>query len=180
MDLSKLPAGVVSQLTSAVEEYIRTSREKYLPKAAALEAVQERELLAFFPAEVLSNTRLLVLKDSRIQDPPFYSMARMMGIRNLPSFSDVAAVTFVDVIVSHEEFTPSLLFHELVHAVQYAQMGTKQFASFYVNGFIQGGSYEAIPLEKNAYELEARFSAGKNGVFSVAQEVQSWIDAGKF
>lgn len=180
MDLTKLPPSVVSQLTAAVEDYILASRKKYLPRAAELPAQQLDPLRAFFPADVLANSRFLVLRGSRIQDPAFYSMARMMGIRNLPSFSDVAAVTFVDVIVSHEDFTPDLMFHELVHAVQYAQMGPKQFASFYVNGFIKGGSYEAIPLEKNAYELEARFSANNGAVFSVAGEVRGWFDAGRF
>jgi hypothetical protein len=179
MDLSKLPPAVVSQLTSAVEDYILGSRKKYLPGAALFSEEQLEPLRALFPAEVLNNTRGLVLRDSRIQDPPFYSMAKMMGIRNLPSFSDVAAVTFVDVIVSHEEFTPALLFHEMVHAVQYAQLGPKQFAALYVSGFIKGGSYEDIPLEKNAHELEARFSA-KDGAFSVAEEVRAWIDAAKF
>jgi hypothetical protein len=180
MDLSKLPASVVSQLTGAVEDYILSSRKKYLPNASALSQEQQDPLRAFFPAEILANSRLLVLDDSRIQDPPFYAVARMMGIRNLPSFSDVAAMTFVDVIVSHEEFTSDLLFHELVHAVQYAQLGSKQFAALYVGGFIKGGSYEEIPLEKNASELEARFSANRNGVFSVAEEVRSWIDARRF
>jgi hypothetical protein len=180
MDYSKLPSGVVSQITAAVEDYILASRKKYLPKATALSAEQLVPLRAYFPAEVLDQSRVLVLNGKRIQDPSFYSMARIMGIRNLPSFSDVAAVTFVDVIVSHEEFTPSLLFHELVHAVQYVELGPKQFSSLYVNGFIKGGSYEEIPLEKNAYELESRFSASQNGAFSVRDEVRNWIGAGKF
>jgi hypothetical protein len=180
MDLSKIPSGIVSQITAAVEDYILASRERYLPAAAAPLAEQLAALRAFFPAEVLESARILVLRGKRIQDPSFYSMAKMMGIRNLPSFADVAAVTFVDVIVSHEEFTPSLLFHELVHAVQYAQLGPKRFATLYVNGFIKGASYDEIPLEKNAYELESRFSEGTNGSFSVSDEVRSWIDAGKF
>jgi hypothetical protein len=180
MDLSKLPPAVISQLTSAVEDYILLSRKKYLPDSSPFSQEQLDPLRAFFPSDVLSNTRGLVLRGSRIQDPPFYAMARMMGIRNLPSFSDVAAVTFVDVIVSHEEFTPDLLFHELVHAVQYAQTGPKQFAALYVSSFIQGGSYEEIALEKNARELEARFSAKRDAVFSVAEEVRNWIEAGRF
>jgi hypothetical protein len=180
MDFSKVPAGIVSQITAAVEDYILASRTKYLSSAVALSPQQLAPLRPFFPAEVLENSRVLVLRGKRIQDPSFYSMAKMMGFRNLPSFSDVAAVTFVDVIVSHEEFTPSLLFHELVHAVQYLQLGAKQFSALYVNGFIKGGSYDDIPLEKNAYELESRFSSGTNGAFSVSEEVRSWIQEGKF
>ncbi|MGC2694357.1 MAG: hypothetical protein WA738_01055 [Candidatus Angelobacter sp.] len=105
-----------------------------------------------------------------------YSMARMMGINNLPDFSGMAAITFIDVIVSHEEVTDALLFHELVHVVQYAQLGIKGLASRYVNGFIHGGRYEQIPLEKNAYLLESRFSQNPSQPFSVADEVQHWSE----
>jgi hypothetical protein len=178
MDLSKLPSALISQLTAAVESFILSNRKKYLSQAAPLEPERLVSLEPYFPVDILRNTRFLVLKDSRIDDPPFYSMAKMMGVRNLPSFSDVAAVTFVDVVVSHEEWSESLLFHELVHVVQYAQLGNKEFASRYVNGYIKGGSYEEIPLEKNAVELEERFGR-KDGTFLVADEVRSWIEMGK-
>jgi hypothetical protein len=107
-------------------------------------------------------------------------MAKLMGFRNLPDFSDMAAITYVDVIVSHQEFTDALLFHELVHVVQYAQMGVKDFAARFMNGFIQGGSYEEIPLEKNARLLEERFTQNGNQIFSVDDEVRQWRETGKF
>jgi len=180
MDLSNLPESLVVQLSKAVEDYILHNREKYFARGTPLTSQQLAPLEPFFPADDLQRVRTVFLEGTRIQDPPFYSMARIMGIKNLPSFSDVAAVTFVDVIVSHEAFTPELLFHEMVHVVQYSQMSTTKFASFYVNGFIRGGSYDEIPLEKNAYELESRFRANCQQTFSVADEVKAWKDAGKF
>lgn len=180
MDLSKLPPGIASQLTGMVEDFILKSRKKYGERALPLTSEQRAAMERFFPAEVLEQTRLLLLRDERVQDPPFYGMARMMGIKNLPSFGDTVAVTFVDVIVSHQEFTDDLLFHELVHAVQYGQLGTREFASRYVNGFLAGGGYMGIPLEKNAYELEQRYSANTAQAFSVADEVKRWIGAGAY
>jgi hypothetical protein len=179
MDLTKLPPSILSQLAAAVNDYITGSRKKYSERATPLSPVQQAAMQPFFAPEILNETRLLVLNGSRISDPPFYAMARVMGIRNLPSFSDVAAVTFVDVVVSHEEFSDDLLFHELVHVAQYAQLGSKEFSLRYVNGFIKSGSYEGIPLEEQARELEARFSANGKQPFSVADEVRSWIEAGK-
>ena len=179
MDLSNLPTSLVSQLANAVQTYIVASRKKYVAKAVPLTAAQKSTMQPFFDQGILDQTRVLVLNGSRIENPPFYAMAKMMGTRNLPSFSDVAAVTFVDVVVSHEPFSHSLLFHELVHVVQYAQLGSKEFASRYVQGFLKTGSYDNIPLEKNAYELEERFN-GKSAAFSVADEVRTWSDAGKF
>jgi hypothetical protein len=106
-----------------------------------------------------------------------YPMAKMMGMRNLPDFAAMTAITFVDVIVSHQGFTDALLFHELVHVVQYAQMDMKEFAARFVNGFIQGGRYEAVPLEKMAYALESRFSQNAAQVFSVDDEIRQWREA---
>lgn len=179
MDLTKLPPGILSQLATAVEDYITGSRRRYSPRATPLSPEQQAAMQPFFGPEILNQTRLLVLNGSRISDPPFYAMARMMGIRNLPSFSDVAAVTFVDVVVSHEKFSDDLLFHELVHVAQYAQLGSKEFSLRYVNGFIKGGSYEGIPLEEQARELEARFSGDPKQPFSVADEVRKWLESGK-
>lgn len=180
MDLSNLPPGIANQLVGMVEDYILKSQKRYAPRAVPLTPEQKSAMQPFFPADVLEQVRLLPLNGERVQDPSFYTMARMMGFKNLPSFSNVKAVTFVDVIVSHEPFTNDLLFHELVHAVQYAHMGTKDFSDKYVQGFLSGGGYDGIPLEKNAYELEAHYHGHPAQVFSVADEVKSWIQAGKF
>jgi hypothetical protein len=179
MDLSKIPPGMIGQVAGMVADYISSSRNKYLANAVPLTPEQRAAMQPFFPAEILEQSKILALKGERIQDPGFYAMARMMGFKDLPSFSDVAAVTFVDVIVSHEEFTNALLFHELVHVAQYAQLGVKEFGARYVSGFITGGGYEGIPLEKNAYELEQRFHANPTEAFSVADEVREWVQAGK-
>jgi hypothetical protein len=179
MDLSTIPPGMIGQVAGMVADYISSSRNKYLANAVPLTAEQRAAMQPFFPPEILEQTKMLALKGERIQDPGFYTMARMMGLKDLPSFSDVAAVTFVDVIVSHLEFTNALLFHELVHVVQYAQLGVQEFAARYVSGFISGGGYEGIPLEQNAYELEQRFHANPTQPFSVADEVRQWVEAGK-
>lgn len=175
MDLTKISPGLIGQVAGMVADYISGSRKKYGANAVPLTPEQRVAMQPFFPAEILDQTRLLVLNGQRIQDPGFYTMARMMGFRDLPSFADVAAVTFVDVIVSHEDFTDALLFHELVHVVQYAQLGVKEFGARYVSGFVTGGGYDGIPLEKNAYELEQRYSANKGQSFAVADEVERFI-----
>lgn len=66
----------------------------------------------FFLPQVLT-TRLLVLGDTRVDNPPFYPLLRQMGFSDLPSFSTMVAVTFCDVVVSHQPFTDGLLFHKM-------------------------------------------------------------------
>src|ERR1041384_7675593 len=137
MDLKNLPPAMVSQLCNMVEDYISSGRKKYLPQAVPLSEAQRLAMQPFFSAAVLDSARLCVLHGTRVQNPSMYAMAKMMGIRNLPDFAAMTALTFVDVIVSHQEFTDALLFHELVHVVQYAQMDLREFAGKFVSGFIQ-------------------------------------------
>jgi hypothetical protein len=158
----------VAQVSVLVSQYITTQREKYAPRAIPLSAQQKNALAGFFSPGLLDGTRLLVLQGERVANPDFYPMLRSLGFKSLPGRSTMAAITFCDVVVSHEPFSNGLLFHELVHVEQYRQLGIPRFAELYVSGFLKGGSYEAIPLEVNAYTLGGRFEqnpAGQNGVF---------------
>jgi len=134
----------------------------------------------FFPPQVLDEARVLVLDGTRLKNPPFYWTLKRLGFSGLRDMSQVAAITFCDVVVSHIPFTEGLLFHELVHVEQYRQLGTRRFSELYVRGFLSGGGYEGIPLEQNAYELGRRFEADPRERFSVADEVASWIQAERF
>jgi len=179
MDLKNLPSAMISQLANMVEDYVTSSRKKYAPQAVPLTNAQRSVMQPFFSAAVLDSARLCVLRGTRVSNPPMYAMAKMMGIRNLPDFADMVAITFVDVIVSHQEFTDALLFHELVHVAQYAQMDMKEFATRFISGFIHGGIYEEIPLEKMAHALEDRFSQNAAETFSVDDQVRQWREAEK-
>lgn len=113
-------------------------------------------------------------------NPEFYPMLRDLGFNNLPDQSMMAAITFSDKVVSHVHFSNGLLFHELVHVEQYRQLGIPRFAELYVLGFVNGGSYEAIPLEVNAYALEGRYENNHAQHFSVAEQVAAWIAENRF
>ena len=90
------------------------------------------------------------------------------------------AVTFADCVVAHVSFTPSLLFHEPVHVEQYRQLGVPRFAELYVKGFLSGGGYMGIPLERNAYALGDLYERDSTQPFSVAEDVAAWVEQGRF
>lgn len=133
----------------------------------------------FFSPQLLEGIRLLVLQGEQVANPEFYPMLRTLGFRNLPDQSTMGAITFCDVVVSHEPFTNGLLFHELVHVEQYRQLGIPRFSDLYVRGFLNGGSYEAIPLEVNAYTLGGRLKSDPQRSFSVENEVRRWAAEGR-
>jgi hypothetical protein len=60
----------------------------------------------------------------------------------------------------------------MVHVVQYGWLGVAEFTSQYVEGWAQNEfSYAAIPLEREAYELQERFDSAPQDTFSVEEIV---------
>lgn len=182
MPLPNLDASQIDGIISQVADYIEQQRQRYRPQATPLNNNQKGLMASFFPQSVLDSTRVAVLSGQRVSNPPFYADLVVMGFEpgSLPDFTDMAAITFVDTVVFHEPIANQLLFHELVHVVQYEKLGLADFAAKYVKGFLSGGSYSGIPLERNAYELDARFGAAPGDAFSVEDEVRVWIHAELF
>jgi hypothetical protein len=182
MPLPRLAEVQIRLVIQQVAEYIDRQRQVYAARAVPLNAGHKAAMQPFFPDSTLDSARVLVITDERVANPRFYSALIKMGfeLEALPNFSRMAAITFVDKVVSHVPFADRLLFHELVHVVQYQKLGLEDFANRYVRGFLNSGSYEGIPLEMNAYALDARFAEAPTKAFSVTDEVQRWIDAGKF
>jgi hypothetical protein len=169
----------VAHFAQQVAEYISSGRLAYLNAAATIQVGHRAALTPFFPADLLTRTLVSVVVQP-VENPSFYPTLRQMGFNNLPDFSKMAAITFVDVVVSHVQIASALLFHEMVHVVQYNKLGLSEFSRHYVEGFLRSGSYERIPLEINAYQLEERFRANPYRQFSVEAEVRQWIDAGRY
>jgi hypothetical protein len=165
----------IQHVSSLVADYIRTQRENYAGRAVNLPTGPRVEVNPFFGPDVLNTTRIVVLENESVGNPEFYPMLQGLGFTNLPDFGGMAAITFDDLIVSHEALSASLLFHELVHVEQYRQLGVDRFAELYVKGFLEGGSYNTIPLELNAYGLEGKFRKPPHRGFSVEQEVAAWL-----
>jgi hypothetical protein len=158
----------IRELASWVATYISEQRTSFHSKAASIEPSHKAALEQFFPANLFDDVRVV---RGRASEPSFYRQLKGLGITNAPPFSDMAGITFQDVIVHAGQLTRPLLFHELVHAVQYRHLGLPGFAQHYVRGFLSGGSYEQIPLEKQAYELEGRFVNNPAKQFSVDADV---------
>jgi hypothetical protein len=170
----------ILQVSGLVAHYITTQRESFSPQAVPLDAAQRAAMAGCFLPRVLDAARVLVLDGIHVENPPFYPMLAGMGFSNLPDFSQMAAITFCDVVVSHVPFTDGLLFHELVHVEQYRQLGIPRFSGLYVRGFLSGGGYDGIPLEANAYALGRQFEGNPRRRFSVADEVARWVREGRF
>ena len=166
----------ITGVTAAVAEYIRAQRVAYYPRSAPL-AFSEL-WLKFFSQSDLERIRICPPGQERVDNPPFYGELEKLGFTGLPDFTTMAAITFDDTVVFHDLLTPQLIFHEMVHVVQYRLLGINEFARLYVRGYLHSG-YSGTPLEVCAYDLDGRFIMGSVG-FDVEAEVRSWIESGRF
>lgn len=152
-------------------------RHRFGDRARPLSDVENAVLLPFFNPEVLCKVRLAEV--SKFPAPRFYPLIWRVGI-NVPIMSHASAITLDDTIVVVREGRQairdwySLLFHELVHVVQYSVLGLDLFIDRYLRAFVAVGmDYDQNPFEREAYGLASRFERAPRTPFSVEEEVLS-------
>lgn len=166
----------ITDMVSGVVAYFSQERALYFPASEPLAQSWKNGVQAYFSERLLDSVRTVVLKGARIPPPPFYSQAIALSSGNFPDFVHLASVTYVDLIVFHDEITLRTLFHGLVHVAQIAQLGLDRYTNLYVRGFVRTRSWIAIPLEAQAYQLDTRFAMSGTAVFSVEDEIKAWAE----
>jgi hypothetical protein len=170
-DASPIP-GLVKPLVPLVSwmtaRYISYHRRRLVKCSSVLSSDLQARLQDFFPRVVLTETRII---QAVMPEPILYPLVKVLGIQGLLPMSSIGAITLVDVVAYPERLGDNTLFHELVHVVQYRVLGLKLFAELYVKGFLAGGGYAGIPLERQAYDLGARFEQHPGKAFSVEEDV---------
>jgi hypothetical protein len=161
--------------------WVRHQRDRYRRDARAKSLDREvlKSLGPFFPGDVLERSRFVTLRAPKADRPSFFDDLVRFGVTEsmFTAFTDVHAITYQDVIVMPSVVASAgnleLVFHELVHVVQFEELGVPQFIDRYVTGWLAAGwRYEGIPLEIDAYALQHRFVAAPTHPFDVKDEVR--------
>ncbi len=168
---------LVSFLTENSGHWISNQRDLNRYSAEPLPDTTMAALRGFFQDATLERAR--IRRVPVIKNPPFYKEFEEAG-RSIPlDFSVWAAITFGDVILVSDDQVPwppshSVVFHEMVHLVQYDELGVFEFARRYVTPFVQSRfNYMAIPLESDAFDLQGKFEAWTGEPFSAEAEVRA-------
>jgi hypothetical protein len=159
---------LVPMISWMTARYIAHHRRRLAPKATFIPQEARASLQDYFSPTALMETRIV---QATMPEPVLYPLVRVLGIKGILEMSSIGAITLVDVVAYPAELDRSTLFHELVHVVQYRVLGLQRFAELYVKGFLEGCGYESIPLERQAYELGARFDRRPGDKFSVEEDV---------
>jgi hypothetical protein len=167
-------------MIAQIAAYMRQERALYFPASEPLCPTWKTTLQQYFPKTLLDTVKTVTLEGARIPPPPFYSDAVAISGGHFPDFVHLASVTYVDVIVFNDPIIARPLFHGLAHAQKMAFLGLDQYVGFYLRGFLRTRSWVNIPLEAQAFQLEARFSMTPPQVFSVEEEVKRWFSEGRY
>lgn len=158
------------------KSWIISQRNLHRSSAEQISSLDKKCLQSYFQTSTLDIIR--ISRVPRIENPEFYNVFVRAGQPIPLDFSKMAGITFIDtvLIVESEEVKTdliSLLFHECVHVVQYQILGVNIFIEQYVYGWARNSfNYFAIPLEKDAYELQHMFEVSGQSPFSVEIEVR--------
>jgi len=163
--------------------WVQSQRDEHRPTARGLVESERSQLSLFIPPAVLDSARIQFVPV--IENPPFYSTLSGRGIPRLLDFTWAVGITFKDTIIISKRFAPpsagwmSLVFHEMVHVVQYHLLGLEVFIRRYIRGWVDSGfDYYAVPLEMDAYELQRRYERDSPG-FSLVEEVSRRLGKGE-
>lgn len=171
-ELSAVIAGVVA--------FVREGRERFAPFAEPLSVAQCGTMQPFFATEVLARARIVPPERADLENPDFFYRGRKRGFSRMPDFAHLAEVTFDDTMLFHAAITDRLLFHALVHVVQYGVLGVEDYVELYLRNFIRTGLHVVVPFEVHAYELDERFARAPLKDFSVEREVRRWLKKGLY
>lgn len=146
----------LQQLIPPLVDWIETTLAAHALEARPVSSYSFRRLPSFYATQLLSQTK--VVEVDRIPMPPL----NRMGLSEFASFQqgDYAGITYFDTYFvkrGHAHFE-ALHFHELVHVLQWQQMGPEQFLMTYASGLLEHG-YRDSPLEVMAYELQQAFES---------------------
>src|SRR6266513_6206578 len=137
MDPGDLSEARVAKMISGVAAYMRQERNLYFRASELLTPELRTAVQPYFSKTLLDTVRAIILKGARIPPPPFYAEAIALSSGNFPDFVHLASVTYLDVIVFHDEITLRTLFHGLVHVAQMAFLGLDRYTEHYVRGFVK-------------------------------------------
>ena len=160
----------IREAIAQVTSYLKEQRDRYLPSAVPLTPELQAAMWPYFSPALLDSVRIVQLKGERVPNPPFHSEARALGFVNLPDFTHMHSLTFLDVIVFNEPITSRALFHGLVHTVQFQALGVDEYCEHFVRSFANTKFHFTVPLESHAFALESRFSRPAAERFSVEEQ----------
>lgn len=155
-------------LVKTIEDWIQSTNLKYLSQRQSCEQLAEA-FTGYYSPGFLKTAYFVVMQTCPKPDLP------QLRERGFGEFLDmpVDGITYDNTyyIRNERQDCKGLHFHELVHVVQWKQLGAPCFIQRYMQELLKYG-YRDAPLEKMAFQLEAHFE-NKSGKLDVHEWVRN-------
>nr|WP_298724692.1 hypothetical protein [uncultured Steroidobacter sp.] len=139
----------------AIRRWIDTTVAEHRPVARPVTSLGFARLAHYFDSETLS--RAYVVEVDVVPKPPLTAL----GLHRFSDFEQMnaAGITYGNVyfVARARAADESLHFHELVHTLQWHNLGADRFVLAYALGHLASGGYANNPFEEIAHELEEMF-----------------------
>jgi len=166
---------LVPYLVEISHPWLWEQRNLHLADSRQLSSDEKLLLRGYYDGRTVDTVRLATV--DHISNPPFYAELKEAGNPVL-DIAGAAGIAFIDCIVIRRIFEQdptswiSILFHELVHVVQFEILGSRRHLELYIRTWAENGyQYHGIQLEAQAHKLEARFNRHEPP-FSVREVVE--------
>lgn len=168
------------ELARQAGAWVHAERTEQRPHAEPLTDSEKQIFAPFFPPEILRTARVRAVRT--MPSPRFLGKVRHNGERVFDLRRARGLALDDTLLLKGAEISPgsparrSVLFHELVHSVQYRALGVESFMQLYMASLVANDySYPDVAFEYQAFDLQHRFNVDPDTPFSVQDEVDHMI-----
>jgi hypothetical protein len=138
-----------------VRNWIDAYLDLHAGRARAVSSLGFPRLATCFPRRILERTATVTVDHVTFPPVDQFGLPELALMQELP----LAGITYKDTcFLRRDLLEEALLFHELVHVVQWEKLGANHFLLAYGLGLLQSG-YRDCALERTAHRLQGEFES---------------------
>ena len=170
---------LIGGLTYLAQGWIHSYSSAFSKLGQPLSEENTKELAAYFESDILREVRIIFLD----QVKPFkvYTQLKLFSLKCLFQIWGLGGLTLHHCIFLRKgmasaapQVLRSILFHELVHVVQYEILGVIGFLRSYLSHYRRTREYFRIPHEQIAYSLQRIYGRYRDEPFAVRPVIERW------
>jgi hypothetical protein len=161
-------------LLSDIQKWIEHTLVEYEAQMQPVAAAQLERLNQYYPNTVLQRVQRVIV--DRCPIPP-------LAVANIPQLAeierwDIKGIPWVNTIFIRRDLAgwDAVHFHELLHIIQWENLGTERYLTAWAIGTVTRG-YRDNPLEEMAFRHQLRFETDKTPydvIGEVTGEIADW------
>ena len=163
-------------LLSDIQKWIEHTLVEHEAQMQPVAAAQFERLNQYYPESVLQRVQRVIVDRCPIPPLTITGIPQLAEIENW----DIKGIPWVNTIFIRRDLAgwDAVHFHELLHVIQWENLGTERYLTAWAIGTVNRG-YRDNPLEEMAFRHQLRFETDKTPydvISEVTDEIADWPD----